>query len=358
VNAPTLGSKDRTRTGLAPHIVSITGGISRTPGSKGKRTRQTGLARTGSNTEKSKGGRVGMAYRKFDTGTWTSPDFENMEPLARYLFIYLWTNEHISQSGIYKITFRRIAFETKINESDIEPLLYSMGTVAELLPEKQSIWVYNFFRRQCQNGNFARSALSFVTEKYPEIAFSWISRNKIVFDRFGVSIPKKLLISNTGDTNGEPLGVASYRYRTEQNRTDTEQNRAEQKNKAFSFQEKARDARNSSNHFEHKTGSHFEAILSACQKIETLPRKKIPFNPFQWVQKWTNKNGHPGAILESLQGIIEYWPDAEKPFAYIETIMRTKNGNFNEREAIEQSAQFKAEWKASESVAKLLKGIG
>jgi hypothetical protein len=122
--------------------------------------------------------------------------------------------------------------------------------------------------------------------------------------------------------------------------------------------DKSRSARNSSNHFSEKTGTHFEAILSACQKIESLPSKKTPFNVYSWVQKWTNKSGHPGAILETLRGLITYWPDAEKPFAYADTIMRTKNGNFNERDAIEQSAQFKADWKASESVAKLLKGIG
>jgi hypothetical protein len=77
---------------LAPRIVSITGGISRTPGSKGKRTRRTGLARTGFNTEKQKGGRVEMSSTRRPWYPWYPKDFNSDEkvqalsPLAELLY--------------------------------------------------------------------------------------------------------------------------------------------------------------------------------------------------------------------------------------------------------------------------------
>jgi hypothetical protein len=112
-------------------------------------------------------------------------------------------------------------------------------------------------------------------------------------------------------------------------------------------------------HFSQKVGGYLDSILEACRTILKLPPKKKPFNPFQWVQFWANKTGHPQAILESLQGLISYWDQSgiDSPWSYANSIMKTKNGNYNEREHIRESERFK-EMLLDPKMQDLLKGIG
>ena len=63
-------------------------------------------------------------YRNVSVKFW-SDDFvtENLTPEKRYFFLYLLTNEHTSQCGIYQITVRQMAFETGYNHDTVENLL-------------------------------------------------------------------------------------------------------------------------------------------------------------------------------------------------------------------------------------------
>lgn len=97
-----------------------------------------------------------MAYRKFDTGTWQDPWFEDLSPKAKLAFIYLWTNEICNQAGIYEISRKRMKFELGY---DIDTIYKEIQAKVEWYPEKNIIWIKNFFRRQCQNGKFAKAAL-------------------------------------------------------------------------------------------------------------------------------------------------------------------------------------------------------
>jgi len=98
-----------------------------------------------------------MTFRKFDTTTWTDPWFEDLSPKAKLAFIYLWTNEICNPAGIYDLSEKRISFE----------LGYGIDTIYSEISDKiywnkdtKTIWVRNFFKRQCQNYKFAISALN------------------------------------------------------------------------------------------------------------------------------------------------------------------------------------------------------
>jgi len=98
-----------------------------------------------------------MTYRKFDTCTWIDPWFEKLSTHAKLAFVYLWTNDHCNQAGIYTISAERIEFD----------LGYKLQTVEEELQKKvewfsseYTVWVKNFFRHQCQNYSFAVSAIN------------------------------------------------------------------------------------------------------------------------------------------------------------------------------------------------------
>lgn len=79
---------------------------------------------------------------------------------------------------------------------------------------------------------------------------------------------------------------------------------------------------------------YFEAINKACDRILRLPAKAKKFNPYKWAQQNINEKKHPGAVMETLQGLELFWPSAEDPWGICNKIMRTKNGNWNEKEAI------------------------
>ena len=90
------------------------------------------------------------------------------------------------------------------------------------------------------------------------------------------------------------------------------------------------------------TAGYFQDINRACLQICDLPAKKKPFNPYEWAQKQITQRGHPGAVAESLQGLVMFWASAESPWSYASTILKTKNGNWNEADAIKIHEEMKA----------------
>ncbi|MBI9092999.1 MAG: hypothetical protein JEZ12_27610 [Desulfobacterium sp.] len=82
------------------------------------------------------------------------------------------------------------------------------------------------------------------------------------------------------------------------------------------------------------TAGYFKAINLACLQISELPAKKKAFNPHQWAQKQVTDNRHPGAVAESLEGLVLFWPSTDSPWGTASTILKTKNGNWNEADAI------------------------
>ncbi len=90
------------------------------------------------------------------------------------------------------------------------------------------------------------------------------------------------------------------------------------------------------------TTGYFQNINQACLQICKLPPKQKAFNPYQWAQKQIIQNAHPGAVAESLDGLALLWPSADSPWGYADTILKTKNGNWNEADAIKIHQKMKA----------------
>ena len=58
--------------------------------------------------------------RLVNTRLWSDNWIRRINPLDRYLFLYLLTNEHTNISGIYELPITTMAFETGIDERDLE----------------------------------------------------------------------------------------------------------------------------------------------------------------------------------------------------------------------------------------------
>ncbi|MBA7498895.1 hypothetical protein ES704_01633 [subsurface metagenome] len=102
-----------------------------------------------------------MPERSFRTETWTEDNwFQELSRDQRYLSIYLGTNNHCKQSGVYHVTLVTMAFETKFSDVELPELLKSLSPEVEWYPEDNTIWVKNFLRQQAKSPKFVTAAIS------------------------------------------------------------------------------------------------------------------------------------------------------------------------------------------------------
>ena len=65
-----------------------------------------------------------MATQRYiSTSFWDDEWIQTLEPLEKFLYLYLMTNSLTNIAGVYKITIRRICFDTGLNTSTIEQIL-------------------------------------------------------------------------------------------------------------------------------------------------------------------------------------------------------------------------------------------
>jgi hypothetical protein len=99
-----------------------------------------------------------MPERGFDSGFWGDKWVRANTPHLRYLFIYLWTNDHCNQAGVYEITLETISFETSLPLTELPDLLRGMAPKVIWFPDQDLIWVRNFIKRQAKSPKFLIAA--------------------------------------------------------------------------------------------------------------------------------------------------------------------------------------------------------
>lgn len=62
-------------------------------------------------------------FRNVSVKFWSDPFIESLTPEKKYFFLYLITNEHSSQCGIYEISYKQMAFETGYNQETVQKLV-------------------------------------------------------------------------------------------------------------------------------------------------------------------------------------------------------------------------------------------
>ncbi len=105
-----------------------------------------------------------MPERGFDSGFWGDKWVRGNVPHSKLLFIYLWTNDHCNQAGVYEITLETISFETGLPESELPDLLIGMAAKVKWLPDEDLIWVKNFLKRQSKSPKFLIGAAKCLTK--------------------------------------------------------------------------------------------------------------------------------------------------------------------------------------------------
>lgn len=95
-----------------------------------------------------------MPIRDFDDGYWTDPYVQPLVKDAKLLYLYLWTNKHCNQAGLYEITLKSISFDTGIAEDELPDLFKLIPDKVTWYPEKNLVWVKNFVKRQAKSPQF------------------------------------------------------------------------------------------------------------------------------------------------------------------------------------------------------------
>lgn len=121
-----------------------------------------------------------MTYRKIDTATWQDPWFEQLGPNEKLSFLYLWSNDYCTQSGIYTISPKRFEFDTGLKMNGPVDSLYPK---VEWIKQDNTVWVKGFFKHQCQSSKFAKAALDGIRCNRDLLA-RFIDYNKKILDGY------------------------------------------------------------------------------------------------------------------------------------------------------------------------------
>ncbi|MFH1336423.1 MAG: DnaD domain protein [Candidatus Zixiibacteriota bacterium] len=128
-----------------------------------------------------------MTERGFDTGFWTNPDIVPLPTEAKTLYIYLWTNAHCNQAGLYEISLETVAFETRLSKDGLPKLFSLIESKVKWYPEQNLVWVKNFIKRQSRSSKFLIAAANSLKNIHLNGAITELIQYNA--EKYNISIP-------------------------------------------------------------------------------------------------------------------------------------------------------------------------
>lgn len=112
-----------------------------------------------------------MTMRSVQDRFWSDGWVRKLNPLDRYLFLYLLTNEHTSWCGIYELEIGQMAFESGIDERDLERSMLPRLS-PKIIYLDGWVWVPNWVKHHMsESGNLSpqqKEGITKAMEKVPE----------------------------------------------------------------------------------------------------------------------------------------------------------------------------------------------
>lgn len=101
-----------------------------------------------------------------NTKFWSDTFVVDLKPIERYLFLYFLTNEHTNISGIYELSVRTMAFETKLSKKALEEALEGLNGKVYYFDG----WIYikNFQKHQSTTSKQVQAGIVAEMGKVPE----------------------------------------------------------------------------------------------------------------------------------------------------------------------------------------------
>jgi len=299
-------------------------------------------------------------YAKVSPSFWTGETGKKIRALdsceCQLIALYLMTSPHSNMLGLYYIPLPLIAHETGRPIEGVSKALRSLNQVGFSTYDQESEWVWVPEMAKYQIGESLKAGdkkVKGIAKKYHALPknpflYEFYQRYK---DAYHLTEPRGKPQNPKKSTS--PIEAPSKPHRSQEQEQEQEQDKKDQRSSPAAKAD-------SSKHFSEKVGPPFiDRILKSCKQLETLSQtngKRI--NPYQWVQQKVGHNVHPQAITESLDGLVQYWDSTSNPWGYIESIFKTKNQNYNERQHMAQAKEFASAWRVDPKVKALMSDFG
>lgn len=89
-------------------------------------------------------------YRQIHTKIWSSPDFQQLSPHAKLVFIYLFSNSHRNEAALYRITPKTISNETDLTVAEVDNAMAELEGAGLVKYDRDAyiVWVVNAVKYQ------------------------------------------------------------------------------------------------------------------------------------------------------------------------------------------------------------------
>lgn len=117
--------------------------------------------------------------RFINTRIWDDEYFVNLTPNEKLIFMYLLTNPLTHISGVYHITVRRIAFDTKLDEDLVAQTVQKFHDDTKLKYHEGWIAFKMWLRHQRLNPSMIKGIVDYL-EEVPKIIVDWLNENNFL----------------------------------------------------------------------------------------------------------------------------------------------------------------------------------
>jgi hypothetical protein len=98
-----------------------------------------------------------MAYfRQIHVRIWKDEWFGELNPKQKLLFVYLFSNEQVSLSGIYELSLRVICFETGLSQKDVLGIMDVFAAAGKAYYKDSVVWIPSLPRYQSSQSEKVR----------------------------------------------------------------------------------------------------------------------------------------------------------------------------------------------------------
>jgi hypothetical protein len=101
-----------------------------------------------------------MPSRSIATEFWDDTWVIDLEPMEKYLFLYLLSNTRTNMLGIYELPVKKMANETGLEKEQIESIMKGFERVGKAFHKDNYIILVNFHKHQSMNKNMKTSAMN------------------------------------------------------------------------------------------------------------------------------------------------------------------------------------------------------
>lgn len=108
-------------------------------------------------------------YRPFQCTFWTDPDFEKLTAEEKLVYIFFFTNNITTESGIYQVSEKFISERTNINISKINNIIKSLSSVYNKITYiNNTVFVHGFMNRNYKgNPSLLEKSIAQDFKNYP-----------------------------------------------------------------------------------------------------------------------------------------------------------------------------------------------